>query len=447
MGQDIPAYEEADWRAFAVTVASVLCVYLLTLSPNVGLGFSGIFSTAAMYGGVPHPPGYPVAVWWQGLFVQALPISNIGWRVAVSSATAGAVACGLIALLVSRLGKELLRGDDLLTSRETTSVRILCGFVAGTIFGFNGAFWGRAVIADVWTLSIALFCTALCLLVRWCLIPHRSRFLYLSAFVYGLTLTNSQILLTASLAVPALLLVAKRDLARDVLLAACALFFGGVIDQCFGVFGIGLLEKGGTSLLSFPRLLIGLLFIVGCIQLIAATGRILSEWKTVLGCSGALLLGLTPYFYVPVVSMTNPPMNWGYARSVGGFSHVMTRGQYEAISPPGNVATFTKQIKMYAAVTAKEFGWPFVILACLPWLFFRQLPINLRRFVLAFAVLYLCLTLLLIAALNPVDHWDGRRSVKVFFSASYVVLAIWLGLGLMQLAAGMRPSKSLVRTP
>ena len=362
-------YEKTDWLAFVLTCASVFAVYLFTLTPDVSLGFSGIFSAAAMYGGVPHPPGYPVSVWWQGLFVHVLLVSNIAWRVAVSSAVAGALACGLIALLVSRFGRELIQPAQ----GDGNRVRIVCGFVAGAVFGFNGAFWGRAVIADVWTLSICLFCAALCLLARWSFAPVRTRYLYLSAFVYGLTLTNSQILLAAAPAIPALLLVAQ-------------------------------------------------------------TRHILLRWRTVLGCSAALLLGLMPYLYLPVASMTNPPMNWGYPRTVGGFYHVISRGQYCRIQPTSDMTAFAKQVAMYGAVTVKEFGWPFPVVASIPWIFFRHAPASARRRLIASAVLYLCLTLLLIAVLNPVDHLDGRRMIKVFFSASYVVLAVWVGLGLINVA-------------
>ena len=56
MEADTGGYEKTDWLAFVVTTAAVLVVYLFTLTPDVSLGFSGIFSTAAIYGGVPHPP-------------------------------------------------------------------------------------------------------------------------------------------------------------------------------------------------------------------------------------------------------------------------------------------------------------------------------------------------------------------------------------------------------
>lgn len=362
--EDRAGFERVDWRAFAVTATAVFGVYLLTLAPQVTLGFAGIFSTAAMYGGVPHPPGYPLAVWWQWLFVTLLPISNIAWRVAVSSAVAGALASGLIALIVSRLGRDRVFKTD------PARVRVACGFAAGSVFGFNGAFWSRAVIADVWTLSVLLFCGALCLVMRWWWAPHQARWLYGACFVYGVTLTNSQIFLAAAPAIPVFVLIRYRVFAANV-------------------------------------------------------------WKKVLGCGAAFVFGLSPYLYVPIASMANPPMNWGYARTVGGFFHVISRGQYERIQPTEDIKTFAEQIRMYAAVTAKEFGWPFLIIAAVPWLFVRRKSARERACMLALLVLYLCLTLLMLMVLNPVDHLEGRRAIKVFFSASYVVLAIWVGLGLM----------------
>src|ERR1700722_11902971 len=97
-----PFFERTDWQSFWVTTVIMLAVYLFTLSPDIELDFSGIFVTGAMYAGVPHPPGFPLWTIYAHLFTL-LPYSNIAWRVSVSSAVAGAFACGLIALLVSRV--------------------------------------------------------------------------------------------------------------------------------------------------------------------------------------------------------------------------------------------------------------------------------------------------------------------------------------------------------
>ncbi|MCI0746866.1 MAG: DUF2723 domain-containing protein [Verrucomicrobia subdivision 3 bacterium] len=427
-------FGRVDWLAFAITSGATLVVYLLTISPQVKLGFSGIFATAAMHGGVPHPPGYPVAVWWQWLFITLLPVSNIAWRVAVSSAVAAALASGLIALLVARLGRNMIQHPGSPVGTDAVWVRITCGFVAGAIFGFNGALWGRAVIADVWTLSMLLFCGTLCLVMRWCWAPEQKRWLYAGCLAYGLTLTNSQILLAAAPALPALMAIGNRHLARDVLLIGCALFGAGLVEGCPGGISLGFFREGKLGSLLPLHIVIGLLVVTACIMLVVITGRILSEWKALLGCSAAFLFGLTPYLYAPLSSMTNPPMNWGYSRTVGGFLHLVSRGQYENIEPTAELKTVVKQVAMYAAITAKEFGWPSLIVAAVPWIRFRRMSAREQRWMLGLLALYLCLTVLVLAVLNPTDHRDGRQMIKVFFAPSYVVLAVWLGMGLITLA-------------
>ena len=41
------------------------------------------------------------------------------------------------------------------------------------------------------------------------------------------------------------------------------------------------------------------------------------------------MLGVSFYFYEPISGMTDPPMQWGYPRTVEGFFHALSRGQYE----------------------------------------------------------------------------------------------------------------------
>ena len=418
---------KADWLAFGATTFTALVGYICTLAPQVTLGFAGIFTTAAMHGGVPHPPGYPLSVLWQQAFVALLPVSNIAWRVAVSSAVAGALACGLIAAMVSAWGS----GDLTLDPKRSLWARAVCGWVAGMIFGFNGAFWGRAVIADVWSFTILLFVSVIFLIHRWTFTPHRKLLLYVACFVYGLTLTNSQMMLAAAPALPALIAVGNRELARDVLLAGCIVFVGGLIEGCPGGWGLGLLSDGKLGSLLSLHVWVGLIVVLATARLIAKTRRVLTEWKAVLGCATALVLGLTPYLYVPIASMTNPPMNWGYARTTDGFFHVVSRGQYESVVPTTDVKMFAKQTSTYLRSAANDFGWVYLPFAGVPWFAYRRLSEQQRSWLLASLSLFACFTLLMIAVLNPPVHMDGVRATKAFFSASFVILAIWAGCGMM----------------
>jgi hypothetical protein len=42
---------------------------------------------------------------------------------------------------------------------------------------------------------------------------------------------------------------------------------------------------------------------------------------------------------------------------------------------------------------------------------------------------YVCLAFLMLAVLNPSRDMQSQELVKVFLSASYVVLALWMGCG------------------
>ena len=221
-----PFFQRADWLSGGLTTALALAVYWVTLAPEVTLEFSGIFSVGAMYAGVPYPPGYPLWTIYAWLFTWLLPCSNIAWRVAVSSAVAGALTCGVIALMASRGAGNMLEGVSglkRLAPKAERALRVMCGCVAGLAFGLDSAFWCKAVVVEVWPLTMLLFATVLCLLMRWMHAPERRRWLYAAALVYGLTLTNSQALAVAGPGLVFVILLGAPALGRDLFCAATLL--------------------------------------------------------------------------------------------------------------------------------------------------------------------------------------------------------------------------------
>src|SRR6185295_6824657 len=94
-----PLSRPVDRWAFAITAVLVFFGYLYTLAPDMTLEDSGELAVGSFYAGVPHPPGYPVWTIYTWLFTL-LPISNIAYRVGLSSAVAGALACGMLSLMV-----------------------------------------------------------------------------------------------------------------------------------------------------------------------------------------------------------------------------------------------------------------------------------------------------------------------------------------------------------
>ena len=84
-----PLFRSIDWWTLAVTTIVVFLGYWWTLAPDLTLEDCGELAVASMYAGVPHPPGYPVWTIYTW-FWTLLPVSNIAYRVALSSAFAGA---------------------------------------------------------------------------------------------------------------------------------------------------------------------------------------------------------------------------------------------------------------------------------------------------------------------------------------------------------------------
>src|SRR5262245_55078102 len=200
-----PFFDRSDWLSFGLTSALTLGVYLWTLAPEVTLDMSGILSTAAAYGGVAHPPGFPIWTLYAWLFTKLLPFSNIAWRISVSSAVAGALTCGMVALIVSKGGTLIMDGMlalRRLDPKEERLLRLIAGAVAGMVFGFNGAYWITAVTPDTLTLTSALFSLALCLFQRWSYTVQRRRYLYGAFFVFGLTVCCNPVLMPEALALP-----------------------------------------------------------------------------------------------------------------------------------------------------------------------------------------------------------------------------------------------------
>src|SRR6188508_2313020 len=134
-GKVAPLFRKIDWLTFLVTFAGVMIGYFLTMAPELTLEDSGELATGSFYAGIPHPPGYPVWTIYTWLWTVLVPIKNIAWRVALGEAVGGALACGLLGLLVSRGSSLLMEGIEELkamSGKWENGICICSGFVAGT---------------------------------------------------------------------------------------------------------------------------------------------------------------------------------------------------------------------------------------------------------------------------------------------------------------------------
>ncbi len=482
-----PFFRRCDWISFGVTTLLVLIGYVLTLAPNLTLEDSGELAVGSFYAGVPHPPGYPVWTIYTWLFTVLVPFSNIAWRVALSSAVAGAFASGFLALIASRGSSMILESIDALKNIDRKAENLICivaGWVAGMLLGFNGTVWSQAVIVEVYTLSVLSLVATLVFLLRWLYEPERARWLYWAFFLFGICFTNHQTLICAAMGIEVLICLGRPKLGRDLLLGNVLAYLAGAVLKGTGT--VDLFEGnipifiifhvvGFISLISYawlvfqtrknplelgrdlvgyamigylmliPAVIAGFvalngakvfLFVVaGCALAFGTWWLFKNTWKSVwdffapLFCGLSFLLGASFYIFMPISSMTNPPMNWGYPRTVEGFIHAFTRGQYEKTVPTESIGKFFDQISMLLEGLVGEFNLVFLLIALLPLAFLGLMKARERAWLIGQLAIYTCLSLLLIYLLNPKPDKQSVDLTRVFFTASHVMVAMCVGYG------------------
>jgi len=440
----IPLFRRHDWIAFLVTTLLTLGGYLWSIAPDVTLEDSGELAVASYYAGVPHPPGYPVWTLYTWLFTVLLPFSNIAWRVAVSSAVAAALSSGFLALMVSRVSSLLVSSIDGSKRIDESMHRAICvvsAVASGLLIGFNGFMWSQAVIVEVYTLSVLSLVLTLVFLLHYVYAPNQRRYLYWAAFMFGIAFTNHQTLIVAAMGIEVLIAMVNRRLGRDAFLA----------NTAFYLLGLVLMQSGGLeSLRTSPALtlifhLVGIGSIVACVYLAVQTGSLGTEILPAVICVGMFAAGAALYFYMPLTSATNPPLNWGYPRTWDGFVHAFTRGQYEKTNPSMEAGRIFDQVLMLFEGAVEEFNLVYLLIALVPFLFWTRLRKSEQGWLIGLTAIYVCLAFLLLWLLNPSPDRQSRELTKVFFTASHVIIAMGFGYGLALIAAVVAVEYTQVR--
>jgi thioredoxin-like negative regulator of GroEL len=491
-----PLFRGIDWLAMALTFALVFVVYCLTLAPELTLEDSGELVTGSFYAGIPHPPGYPVWTIYSWIWTVLVPWGNMAWRVALAEAFLGALACGLLSLMVSRGSSLLMESIEELknmTGKWESAICIICGLVAGLLMGLDGFMWKESVAVNrIAVSSVPWFLIVLLCILRWLYAPHQYRFLYAALFVFGVCFTTHQSLITAAIGIEIAIAAGNPRLGRDVFFGnfliymLCNLYLGVTGNQVFAnlgkaglqvIFhsvGIGSLvasiwlalqtkTKGieiGRNLVILGALTFLELFVLkrdesgtGGFYALCAVGALAffvylawktwsfsREWLHVLIMGGLWVVGFSFYFYMAVSGMSNPPMQWGYPRTVEGWFHALTRGQYEQPSPTDVITDpgrFLGQIWILAQGVADEYTWAYMFVAAIPFLFFLKLQKRERAWLIGLTSIYLCLGVLLVVLLNPTPDRASVDLVKVFFCNSHTIIAGLIGYGLALIAAFM----------
>src|SRR5215203_1232353 len=201
--------------------------------------------------GIGHPTGYPTYMMLTHLFTY-LPIGDPAYGINLASAVYGVAAVLVIYLAGLRLCNR--------------TVAAAAGALA---FGLSGAFWGQAVISEVYTLEALLMALVILVLLVW-RETHNDRFLLLCAFLVGLSLTHHLTSVLLLPAVPAFVFLTDR--------------------------------------------------------------RVFSEAGLMLKSAGLFLLGLLPFLYLPIRAMMHAPLDEADPSTPWRFLLLITGGSFLAES-------------------------------------------------------------------------------------------------------------------
>jgi len=220
-------FRKIDWSAFWAATVISLVVYLITLGPSVTLEDSGELAVAGDHLGVPHPPGYPIWTMCAWLFARVFSWVTFrgqptpAWSISLMSSFFGALAAGLTAMLITRSVSDMMRdAHDADPDFKQKENDLLCwaGGVGGSlVFAFSPVMWSQATIVEVYTLNAFFLMWIFLLTYRWMRRPS-DKILWLTAFVFGLGMTNYQVLLLAALPLVVVIFLRNVKLLRDFLL-------------------------------------------------------------------------------------------------------------------------------------------------------------------------------------------------------------------------------------
>jgi Tfp pilus assembly protein PilF len=359
------------WGTLATMIP--LIVYVRTLCATIYSGDSGELVTGAYCLGIVHPPGYPIYCLLGRLFAL-LPMGSVAHRLNFFSSLCAALCAGLVFLLTRGL---VIRAHRHHRPHRRSADRSVHGgpwiegaaLLAALACAFSRTLWTQAVVAEVYALNLLLLLLCGASLLQWQR-NGQGRFLLLFAFIYGLSLAHhSSALLTA----PAFLV-----------------FLAWHRRQLF--------ENRRIPLLMF----------------------------------GLVILGLTPYLYLPLRALGRPPLDWGHPVAPGEVWAHITRASYGSLSThPRSLALLGKQVLAWLGLLAEQMGRGWLPLAAVGLIvLFRRL----RDWGVFTLMLFLIVGLGTIGLLNfPVTSRE-LYLVRVFFIPTFAVMALWVGLGMAWLA-------------
>jgi Flp pilus assembly protein TadD len=447
----------------ALVVILTQVIYLGTLTLTCPFWDSGEFIATSYILGIPHPPGTPLYVLIGRLFTL-IPIGMVATRVNYLSAFGSTLAALFTYLVAIRFFRRWFgpagdpEGDRVREEPWLGWLAVAVGLVAAFFTAFGRTFWENAVEAEVYALSCFVMVFTVWLTLKWAegverfhqIVARRIRdtrqrltllreatrpemllliiyLLFLSIGIHmGTFIVLPAIVLFVLLVDPATVLNRNFILALFVAVLSIMLFF--------------IMMRRGAGL---PTALLVSLAAYGVVT--ALFWKDLGRqnyvfWFYVLG-----FLGVTVHLYLIIRANLDPAINEADPSTWAALWKVLIRDQYKPPNPFfERQASFAVQFSEHFLRYAKDQynlgilpGWlKFYVPYALGFLGLIGQWLRDRKGAFFMTVLYLTMSIFLIWYLNFKE--DEVRDRDYFFVGSFQFFAIWIGLGIGELALSLR---------
>jgi hypothetical protein len=271
--------------ACILLLLSDFVVYLYTQAPAVQFIDSGELAVVCKTLGIAHPTGYPLYTLIGRLFTL-LPIQDVIFRV------------NLFSLLAVCLTNLLLFFVILKLVPEKSDLSLWVAFLTALLFSFTPTLWDQATSNEVYGLNVLSYTLVVYLILVWrekFKKRRESNFLYLLAFVYGLSFGNHMMM---------------------VLLFPALVFM--------------LLSHERKAIFNLPKILSLTLFFI---------------------------IGISIYLYLPLRSSRNPLLDWGNPKNWSAFVRHVSGWQYKVWMFAESTDTLVANLKNYINLFFHQYPW------------------------------------------------------------------------------------------
>lgn len=363
--------------SFLLVLMLAFGVYLAGLLPFVYWADSSELTLGGFLLGLSHAPSFPLyALLVKGL--NFLPLGDVAFKASLVSALCGALGVAGVFALARVLCRAALipeesSGETGLHTRDVSRAASEVAILTAFLYGVSGPAWQVACRQEVYTLHFITAFFILGTLLAWAKDSH-PRWLYLAGFAFGLGMGNHSLLMLAL----------------------------------------------------FPPILLFLL---------VTQARAVLQPRVLLWATGAFLLGLSIYLYLPLRSATQPLLDTNDPETLSGFLDSFTKRTEKGLFV-GESGWF-EHLQVFAAQLVDAFTPSLVWLGAfgiLPW--FRQQGWKWATFLgllMAFSVFSV--------VMGPEYTWDNP-DIPGYLLLTYALFAVLLGTGVARVLDGLTRGRS-----